>query len=136
MRSDEIVVGDIIITREGEVFPADLILIASNNEGLAYIQTSSLDGEKNLKKRTKPKDIDKYILNSCEPDRIIFIGECVSENPNAELYAYTGKMVICNETFSLNQNQLLLKGATLKNTEWALGFVIFTGLDTKLMQNS
>jgi magnesium-transporting ATPase (P-type) len=29
-----------------------------------------------------------------------------------------------------------LKGATLKNTEWILGFVVFTGEDTKLMQNS
>jgi magnesium-transporting ATPase (P-type) len=68
-----------VIMREGEVFPSDLILLASSDNGLCFIQTSSLDGEKNLKKRMRPKDIDKYVLNSCEPDRIIFLGECVSE---------------------------------------------------------
>lgn len=104
LRSSDIVVGDIVLVQEGDIFPADLILLASNNDGLAYIQTSSLDGEKNLKKRTRPQDIDKYILNTQEPERLIFIGECVSENPNAELDSYTGKIVICDETFSLNRN--------------------------------
>ena len=61
------------------MFPSDLIVLASSNEGVCYIQTSSLDGEKNLKKRSRPKDIEKYVLNTCEPDRLIFIGECVSE---------------------------------------------------------
>ena len=68
-----------VLIREGETFPCDLILLASSNNGISYIQTSSLDGEKNLKKRTRPKDIDRYILNTCEPDRLIFVGECVSE---------------------------------------------------------
>jgi len=37
MRSDEIVVGDIVLMREGEIFPADIILLASSNNGLSYI---------------------------------------------------------------------------------------------------
>ena len=40
-----------------------MILLASSAEGdQAFIQTSSLDGEKNLKKRMKPKDFkfDNY----------------------------------------------------------------------------
>ena len=89
-----------------------------------------------MKKRTRPKDIEKYVLNTCEPDRLIFIGECVSEQPNSELYVYTGKITICEENFALNANQLLLKGASLKNTDWVVAFVVFTGSDTKLMQNS
>jgi phospholipid-transporting ATPase len=120
-------VGDIVQIREGEIFPADLILLASSNEGVCFIQTSSLDGEKNLKKRTRPKDIDRYILNTPEPDRIIFVGECVSEQPSTELYQYTGKITICEDTFALNTNQLLLKGATLKNTDWVVAFVLYTG---------
>ena len=57
-----------------------------------------------MKKRTRPKDIEKYILNTDQADRLIFVGECTSENPNAELYEYTGKIQICEETFSLNAN--------------------------------
>ena len=135
-RSDEVAVGDMLIIREGETFPCDLVLLASSNEGVCFIQTSSLDGEKNLKKRSKPKDIEKYILNTCEPDRIIFVGECVSENPTAELYQYTGKITICEDNFALTANQLLIKGANLKNTDWVVGYAIFTGDDTKLMMNS
>jgi len=29
----------------------------------------------------------------------------------------------------------LLKGAKLKNTEWAIGIIVYTGLDTKTMRN-
>ncbi len=52
--------GDILLINEGETFPADLILLSSGNEdGTAFIQTSSLDGEKNLKKRLVPKNLEK-----------------------------------------------------------------------------
>jgi magnesium-transporting ATPase (P-type) len=37
--------------------------------------------------------------------------------------------------YSLNENHLLLKGSVLKNTKWVFGFVVYTGNDTKLMQN-
>jgi phospholipid-transporting ATPase len=49
----EVVVGDIVLTEAEEMFPADLILIASSEEGgAAFIETASLDGEKNLKPRS------------------------------------------------------------------------------------
>jgi magnesium-transporting ATPase (P-type) len=41
----------VVLMEEGDTFPADLCLLCSSNEGLAFIKTSSLDGEKNLKKR-------------------------------------------------------------------------------------
>jgi phospholipid-transporting ATPase len=34
-----------------EVFPADLIALSSSNSGVCYIETSTLDGERNLKLR-------------------------------------------------------------------------------------
>ena len=38
--------------------------------------------------------------------------------------------------FPIDNEQILLRGAVLKNTEWCYGVVIFAGKDTKLMQNS
>jgi len=55
----------LLLILEETLFPADLILVESSSEGLAFIQTSSLDGEKNLKKRMKPKDFN---LNLAEVD--------------------------------------------------------------------
>jgi len=36
----------------------------------------------------------------------------------------------------LDPDQILLKGSTLRNTEWLIGVCVFTGHDTKIMKNS
>ena len=40
------------------------------------------------------------------------------------------------DNVALTANQLLLKGSKLKNTDWVVGFAVFTGGQTKLMMNS
>jgi magnesium-transporting ATPase (P-type) len=97
-------VGDILLVRDGETFPADLIQIATSNNGVSFISTSSLDGEKNLKKRFRTKNIEKYILNSPEPERIMFVGECISELPSSDLEKYNGNITICEESYALTIN--------------------------------
>ncbi len=42
------------------MFPADLILITSSADGAAFIETASLDGEKNLKPRNSFKFLIPY----------------------------------------------------------------------------
>ena len=60
-------VGDIVVTYADEVFPADLVLIASgNSDASCFIQTSSLDGEKALKTRKVPKFFDKILPSGGE----------------------------------------------------------------------
>ena len=94
IRSDEVKVGDILLIEDGQIFPADLLLLNSSFEdGTCFIQTSSLDGEKNLKKRKMPKDLDKLIQpGNKEPDQLIFVGESFCEAPSADLYSFVGKL--------------------------------------------
>lgn len=46
-------VGDLILIEQDEMFPADILVLGSVYEsGVCYIETSSLDGEKNLKPKS------------------------------------------------------------------------------------
>lgn len=50
-------VGDLVFVEENDPFPADLIVFGSSIEsGVCYIETSSLDGEKNLKPKSALKE--------------------------------------------------------------------------------
>jgi P-type E1-E2 ATPase len=51
IESKDLKTGDLVLMKDEETFPADLVLLTSSNEGDCFVKTSSLDGEKNLKKR-------------------------------------------------------------------------------------
>ncbi|OWK07018.1 ATP8A1 [Cervus elaphus hippelaphus] len=43
--------------------------------------------------------------------------------------------IVCHSTVPLGADQILLRGAQLRNTQWVHGIVVYTGHDTKLMQD-
>lgn len=63
-------------------------------------------------------------------------GELIIEVPNKDLHSYKGLLTIASEDFSLGENQLLLKGTNLQNTDWIIGICTYTGDETKIMLNS
>ena len=67
---------------------------------------------------------------------MVFSAACEAEKPSKELYSFDGKLRFGNKNYPITADQLLLKGTNLKNTEWVLGFAVYTGEDTRLMQNS
>lgn len=133
-----IAVGDIVRVESEEPFPADLILIASSEpEGLCYIETANLDGETNLKiKQAIPETA--HLVSQAELSRLD--GRIKSEQPNSSLYTYEGTLTMRGsggeKELSISPEQLLLRGATLRNTPWVHGIVVFTGHQTKLMRNA
>lgn len=135
VQSKDLRVGDILLVEDNSIFPADLILLKSSGGLHAFIQTSSLDGEKNLKKRTIPANFEEFVKPLDEKD-FHLVGKIVAEPPTIDLYNFKGKLVVGNEQFALNVKQLLLKGSLLKNTEWILGVIVYTGRDSKIMMNS
>ena len=52
-------VGDIVIVKENETFPADLVLLVTPaaSRGKCFVMTSNLDGETNLKPLSVPKAV-------------------------------------------------------------------------------
>lgn len=63
-----------------------------------------------------------------------------SEQPNSSLYTYEATLTVQagggEKELPLQPDQLLLRGATLRNTPWIQGVVVFTGHETKLMRNA
>ena len=43
--------GDVIVVRENEQFPADIVIIEASDGNLAFVETKNLDGETNLKSK-------------------------------------------------------------------------------------
>ncbi|KAK3302169.1 uncharacterized protein B0T15DRAFT_295097 [Chaetomium strumarium] len=133
-----VAVGDIVRVESEEPFPADLVLLASSEpEGLCYIETANLDGETNLKiKQALPET--SSMVSSTELSRLG--GRLRSEQPNSSLYTYEATLTMQagggEKELPLNPEQLLLRGATLRNTPWVHGVVVFTGHETKLMRNA
>ena len=42
----------------------------------------------------------------------------------------------CNQTIMLEEGQILLRGSSLRSTEWIYGIAVYTGHDSKVMINS
>ena len=211
--------GDIVLVKNREMIPADIILLGSSGEnGSAYIETSPIDGETNLKLRKSPHlptlmastpgglgaGSDQYVHPRFEQiDRAVkrltrfsllghpnaksallnpnnkgpkvisdeisstvrkqrrlslvqqsntsnnemegnaYVATITTEPPNASVNTFSGKIVLpppyLNESsieIPLDAENILLRGAMLRNTEWVLGVACFTGDDTKLARNS
>lgn len=72
-----------------------------------------------------------------------FVAALVTEPPNASVHTFSGKLSLpplpdggaCHD-IPLGSENVLLRDAVLRNTQWAIGIACFTGNDTKLIQNS
>ncbi|CAE6450639.1 unnamed protein product [Rhizoctonia solani] len=138
-------VGDIVLLRDNDQVPADTIVLATSDaDGLAYVETKNLDGETNLKLR-KALKATRWISSEEDlaPGRCQFVID--SEPPHAGLYVYNGVLRYRTRSSSdgpiedkvepVTINEVLLRGCTLRNTDWVIGLVLFTGADTKIMLN-
>ncbi|XP_008173119.2 phospholipid-transporting ATPase ID-like isoform X1 [Chrysemys picta bellii] len=127
-------VGDIIKLENNNFVTADLLLLSSSEpHSLTYIETAELDGETNLKVKqalTVTAELGENLQKLTD-----FNGEVKCEAPNNKLDKFTGTLTLHGEKFALDNEKMLLRGCTIRNTEWCFGLVIYAGPDTKLMQN-
>uniref|UniRef100_A0A8C4NUX7 Phospholipid-transporting ATPase n=1 Tax=Dicentrarchus labrax TaxID=13489 RepID=A0A8C4NUX7_DICLA len=65
----------------------------------------------------------------------LLLGEVRCEPPNNRLDRFTGTLTYAGQKYPLDNEKILLRGCTLRNTEWCFGLVLFGGPETKLMQN-
>uniref|UniRef100_A0A8C1F620 Phospholipid-transporting ATPase n=1 Tax=Cyprinus carpio carpio TaxID=630221 RepID=A0A8C1F620_CYPCA len=132
-RSKNIRVGDIVRVAKDETFPADLVLLSSDRaEGTCHITTTSLDGETNLKTHySVPETAVSQSVSRLESLQAVV--EC--QQPEADLYRYHSQSDHPNPPHTLGPENLLLRGARLKNTKEIFGVAVYTGMESKMALN-
>lgn len=132
----DIAVGEIVKLNDKSPVPADIVVLSSSEpEGMCYIETSSLDGENNLKLKQALHETNSHKTDiSISQIRGTF--EC--EQPNNRLYNFDGTVHLDGafDEIPVTNENVILRGAVLRNSSWIYGVVVFTGKDTKLMKNS
>ncbi|KAL8517020.1 hypothetical protein ACS0TY_015307 [Phlomoides rotata] len=124
--------GEVVKIRSDETIPCDIVLLGTNEpSGIAYIQTMNLDGESNLKTRYARQETNTLVLEGTP-----IPGFITCEQPNRNIYEFMANMEINGHCYPLSQSNIILRGCQLKNTEWAVGVVVYAGQDTKAMLNS
>lgn len=139
-------VGDFVRIYNEDQIPADVVILSTSDpDGACYVETKNLDGETNLKVR-HALHCGRKLKHAEDCERTEFMIE--SEPPHVNLYQYSGaarwtqrdprKPGESGQDMAepITINNLLLRGCSLKNTNWALGVVVYTGGETKIMLNA
>jgi len=133
---EDVRVGDFVKIMDGEQLPADILICAtSEDDGVAFVETKNLDGETNLKSR-KAVDALSQLSNAreCANPRNAFSIRC--DRPDTDMYRLNAVVRAGAQDFPVDISNILLRGTLLRNTRWAIGVVLFTGEDTKIVLNS
>ena len=154
--------GEVILVTEGKTIPADMVLVDSGmREGIAYVETSSLDGEKALKFKLANKETIGSFSDEKNRKEIVFKnlaigGEVEIAYPNPNLNEISGKVKFLlkrgekssssggskgtsktkNSYYEITNKEFILKGSILRNTNWIIGIVVYTGMNNKIILNS
>ncbi|WVW78932.1 hypothetical protein I302_100895 [Kwoniella bestiolae CBS 10118] len=139
---EDVRVGDIVKIYDGDQFPADILICStSEEEDVAYIETKNLDGETNLKSRNGVPGLSHLdSARACTQAHL----RIDLDAPEVNMFRLNGAVVNLEEVDEEGQHPIhpvtlettLLRGCVLKNTAWVIGVVIFTGADTKIIQNA
>lgn len=146
-RWKDVTVGDFIRVKANEEVPADMVIISTSDvESNCYTETKNLDGETNLKlKKALACGGSHHLKHSKDLVSTKFWIEC--DSPNALFYQFkgtihyenydvNGNLVNDDEKESITNDNVLLRGSTVRNTKWVIGVVVYTGRETKIMLNS
>ncbi|EDR03224.1 uncharacterized protein LACBIDRAFT_155569, partial [Laccaria bicolor S238N-H82] len=133
---ENVAVGDFVKIMNNESFPADILICStSEDENVAFIETKNLDGETNLKSRNAVPDLT-HIRSAadCASAHNKFRIEC--DRPDVNMYKLNAAVKVGKEVFPVDMQMALLRGTVLRNTEWVIGVVMYTGHDTRIVMNS
>ncbi|GBC24336.2 aminophospholipid-transporting P-type ATPase [Rhizophagus irregularis DAOM 181602=DAOM 197198] len=137
--SSKIRVGDLIIINKDQRIPADLILLrTTESSGACFIRTDQLDGETDWKLRLAVPYCQKLPSDESLLD---INAEIYADSPQKDIHNFVGNFSkavaedIVPQVEALNVENTLWMNTVLASGT-AIGFVIYTGKDTRAVMNT
>ncbi|KAI9498324.1 hypothetical protein BDB00DRAFT_867486 [Zychaea mexicana] len=137
--SSKIRVGDMIVIQKDQRIPADMILLRTTEDsGSCFIRTDQLDGETDWKLRLAVPSLQRL-----PSDNVLSAvrGDIYADAPHKDIHSFVGTFTHVDEESGIEQMEPL----GVENTLWtntvlasgtAIGFVIYTGKDTRAVMNT
>lgn len=109
---------------------------SAKSAGAMQVMPSASSPQSSSAKNSDPFDLDDSAGSPTvqSHDRVSFVPPSPSTASSIALPA-TSREAALHTKIPLGPENLVIRGSSLRNTEWILGLVINTGRDTKLMQN-
>lgn len=146
--SSKIRVGDLVLIEKNQRVPADCVLLkTSDSSGSCFVRTDQLDGETDWKlrvavERTQSLTEETALLN--------LDAEIYADPPSKDIHSFVGTFTLRNPPISASpnfsdENGPIVSGLTAENLLWAntvlaagqaVGFVIYTGKETRAVMNT
>jgi phospholipid-translocating ATPase len=150
--SSRLRVGDLVLIEKNQRVPADVILLrTSDSSGTCFIRTDQLDGETDWKL--------KVALESTQALRsdaalLQVDGSIYADPPSKDIHSFVGTLTVHTAaqpdqlntpTSAIQQDSSHTFGITADNLLWsntvlaagqAIGFVVYTGRDTRAVMNT
>jgi len=124
--------GDIIKISSGIEIPADVVILATSETGSAcYVNEVNLNGETAIKQR-------KAVFASSQlsiEEATQINGKVTLSYPSKDITRLNGSIDANNNSFPFAIQNCLLRGVFLRHTKWVVGLVLYTGHDTRIIQN-
>ncbi|KAI8065143.1 aminophospholipid-transporting P-type ATPase [Gongronella butleri] len=137
--SSKIRVGDLVVLHKDQRVPADMVLLrTSDDTGSCFIRTDQLDGETDWKLRLAVPSLQRL---GHDDDLLQIRGSIYADKPHKDIHSFVGTYTHVNEDTGMEQVEPL----GVENTMWmntvlasgsAIGFVVYTGKDTRAVMNT
>lgn len=132
----DVQVGDIIKVHADQGVPADMVVLSSSDpEGDCFIDTRSLDGETSLKPR-RALNATKHIRRAWQAAECKFMMNIAGASSDLNTFGWTFVDLTNDATESLGPSNFLPRGSTVRNSRWIIGYVVYTGIESKVILNS
>lgn len=145
--SSRLRVGDLVLIEKNQRVPADCVLLrTSDSSGSCFVRTDQLDGETDWKLKVAVEHTqslkDEALLLDLE-------AEIYADPPTKDIHTFIGTFTLRsipgNDSASFDGPQSRVSGLTAENALWAntvlaagqaVGFIIYTGRETRAVMNT